>query len=1115
MRKNLISRLSSFSLFSVLMALIAFGSPRAAAATVDLGEIEFGKTYSIPNFSSVTGTLTAVSTGKMQQVGCQDIHLFADAELNNEVKSNFEGYLAGGATLSYELTKGQTYYIYAGFTMSGTEVTFYMDGASEQPLEAQFNVSPGTTLNFANYPVLQLYLSREATADTNGSAIIYTNAKTGASAIATPRTTLNGTTLSVYVYDVLKPLIADGSLLPGSEVTVMLKDVKTTTGTPIVGTDDNGYVSYKYLCGSIPTASTGSKVPSKFLSYWAPGNEDGIISMTFSDELSVGEKTCAKMIYGNIESETGAYVEVVPVTLSEDAKTIYADFTGKLRTPQIMTPQEIGTVYDFVSVIIVNVLDKYGNPVQSEGQGTVGTYSWSIPYSLIERTPITAEFTPANGKSLNGFDEISVYLSPLKSFTFTGFKLTYADGDATKTVVVDKAAAKAEIASDGNSADYTFAVPAEVKGKKNITVSLDNLVTSDGYDHTLDVQAFYDSFVITYADPANGSEMAKIESGTIFTVETNYSEQYPEMYMVYEIEDMNPVDPDQAIIKSESWFNRQEDGTYTTEIHGNYKLLLGHEYRVNFTAWENEMAKNYRQDPVGTTFITWYGTTPEYQYSSIVLESITPDPGTVLTASDNVITLQFDGLVIMDSSTTFINLGMGSTAPFESITPIDPQDNDGIVFSNIWELKISDSFLATLTAQLDISFKATDMDGRLVKGNEGTDENTYFYYVYDFAGRYASYDVTAVGEEPFKSVKEFTASSSRGINFSYYKAYSDAYVVDRSRAVVAYVSDVIAKDTELGEKCTEQTLVLDNAITDEGTYTLVIPREYFVIDEEFSSQNSDEVMYTFEVIGDNDPDKCRVSLTPEEGEVGSLPEDINMYFLDTNSIGIGSGYPTLTIDGGEPIRLDDVELDWDVLNLAILHLPQTYTEAGTYVISFPAGYFTLGDDGKEAPALEFTYIIKSVAQLNVTADPAEGNVESLPTQILLTFNDYMEAGIGAGFPTLTIDDAEPFNLPDAEYGPGWNQIYVNVVKPYNAAGTYVFSFPAGYFILDGTDSPAFTLTYTIGGTTGINGVAVAEDGLYHVYNVAGVQVLETANFAEVLSLNPGLYIVNGAKLLVK
>ncbi|MBP3538163.1 MAG: hypothetical protein J6J93_11595 [Muribaculaceae bacterium] len=1114
MRKTFISRLSSFSLFSVLVAMVALaGSFKAAAATTDLGELEFGKTYTIPQYNEITATITAISDGVMTQVGSSDIHLYVDEAHTSAVEGEF-AYLAGGPTTKYQVSAGTKYYVYSRFAMAANTVTFYMDGVAEQPLQAQFNVNPGSTLNFANYPNLMFYFNREVNLDKDATVIEYTNSKTSEKATVSATTTVNGKNVSVSVYSALKPLIQDGSVNPGDQIYVRLKDVKSATGSVYPGTDDRGYVSFAYICGSIPTVSTAETVPAVFKSFWKQGDADGILSKTFDSELSIGNNTRVELIYGDIESEAGAYAEVVPVTLSDDAKTLRADFTGKLRTPLTMTPLESGTVYETMGVKLVGVVDKFGNPVQSEGQGTIGAYSWSIPYQLIERSVITAEFTPANGSTLDGVEEISVYLSPLKTFSFTGFKISYADGDATKTVVVDKASAKvSDQSADGNSAEYTFAIPAEVKGKKNVTVTLDNLVSEDGFDHSLDVCSTYDAFVITYADPANGSEFASISDIGVLKIETNYSEKYPEMYIVYEIEDLNPTNPDQTILKY-SWLNRQEDGSYEAEVHGYDKLFQGHEYSVTFTAWATEMDKNYKEDPIGSATIYWRGTTMPYVYSSVAFEGITPDPETVLSASDNVFTVKFDGLVRLDSETTFINTGMGSTYPFESITPLDPQDNDGVLFSNIWELKVSEDFMATLTAQLDISFKAIDAEGRCVKGNLGEDENTYFYYSYDTKANYEEYEVTAVGEEPLTSVSEFHVSAgNRGISFNWVEVGS-AYVV-KMRDIVAHVKDVVPDDYELGSRCPGMTLVLDETITEGGDYMLVIPASYFMIGEEFDARNSAEVMYEFTVIGGEQPGTCNVALTPAPGDVTSLPQRIEMLFTDYSSVGIGSGAPTLTIDGAEPIKLGDVELDNDLWNMCTVVLPQEYTDPGTYVISFPAGYFLLGDEGADAPELSFEYVIKEEISLNIKSDPEEGVVTSLPKQIELTFVDYFEAGIGSGKGQLTIDGGASVDLPDAEYGEGWNQILVNLPQEYTEAGVYVISFPAAYFVLDGNDAPAVKLTYEISSTGAISNVVVSADGLFHVYSLTGVKVLETADYNDVLGLSAGVYIVNGTKVLVK
>lgn len=196
-------------------------------------------------------------------------------------------------------------------------------------------------------------------------------------------------------------------------------------------------------------------------------------------------------------------------------------------------------------------------------------------------------------------------------------------------------------------------------------------------------------------------------------------------------------------------------------------------------------------------------------------------------------------------------------------------------------------------------------------------------------------------------------------------------------------------------------------------------------------------------------------------------------------------------------------------------LPQEYTDPGTYVISFPAGYFLLGDEGADAPELSFEYVIKEEISLNIKSDPEEGVVTSLPEQIELTFVDYFEAGIGSGKGQLTIDGGAPVDLPDAGYGDGWNQIIVNLPQEYTEAGVYVISFPAAYFVLDGNDAPAVKLTYEISSTGAISNVVVSADGLFHVYSLTGVKVLETADYNDVLGLSAGVYIVNGTKVLVK
>jgi hypothetical protein len=61
-----------------------------------------------------------------------------------------------------------------------------------------------------------------------------------------------------------------------------------------------------------------------------------------------------------------------------------------------------------------------------------------------------------------------------------------------------------------------------------------------------------------------------------------------------------------------------------------------------------------------------------------------------------------------------------------------------------------------------------------------------------------------------------------------------------------------------------------------------------------------------------------------------------------------------------------------------------------------------------------------------------------------------------------------------------------------------------------------TLKYTVENDgTGIDNVLDSSIEKWVVYNITGVKVLETNNAAQVSALPAGLYIVNGAKVIIK
>lgn len=1131
MRKLFTSALRKGSGLLALVVCAAFGSANAYADAVEMGTVEFGKVYEIPTGSSVTGTIVIpqdVPTDKngkarLTQDGVKPGFMGLNLKRSGEsVQHIFKGYGGYGALNDYEVLPGDVFDIDESYIMNGGKVAFYLEGVSTQPLDVQYiNISPGSTINFALNPRLTITFNQTiSTIPSSGHMIYFKSRLTdGMTEVALPYTAAGWD-----LYTPCRAQLANGALYPGDEIRVMLTGIRTPAGATCEGADADGNIWFTFKAGSEPLIAVSQKVPSTFLSYYAPGNPEGVISITFQNPMPdidnrivLTESSRVAIGYGELESESNYYYETFTPTLSEDGLTIYADFTDKLRTPQVMIPTSTSADFSTISVAIQGISDKYGNPVKAADNVSIGSFGWTLPYKELERINFVSEFTPANGESLEGAENIEVMIYPATGYTFTGFDITYpGDNNTTEKVTVAKADANESIADD--VASYKFAIPKQVKGRKNVTVTLANLVCNDGFDHTTDVIAQYDAFVITYCDPANNSSLEMLKENQVVAIETNYAEKYPEMVVVYEVIDMNPTDPNNAVIKTESYLERQSDNSYKSAIYGNFKLFTGHTYQMQFTAWATPDDKNYGSAPLGSAYITLYGTTPTYVPSDITLQSIDPAEGTVLGEETPVFTLNFDGMVAIDAKQTVISGGVASdNINFASITPVDPDVQSGITYAATWKLAVPEDYYKNLTGSIFFTVVADDMDGRRVQGNVGVDDESLFEFNYDVASQYESYTVSAVGSKPYASVKEFTAYAPErgGINYSYIVAYNEAYVADGRRAIVARVVDVVSAEPELGARCNEVTLVLDTEITEAGTYRLFIPQSYFILGEESDSRNSAQVTYEFEIVGNGDAE-VSIEYTPATGEVTSLPKEIVMNFVGTSSIMIGSGRPTLTINNGEPVTLGDVELDFDIYTQCTLVLPQEYTESGEYKVNFPAGYFSLGDNGDPSPAYEAVWTIKAKEDINVTTDPAQGKVESL-SSIELTFVDYDEVGGGQGKATISINGGAAETLPDAMYGIDWNQMEQPLGKTYTEDGTYVISFPAGYFMLGsgGKESPAFTLTYTIGEGAGVAGVVVAPDGLYHVYTISGVEVLTTADFAEVLALTPGLYIVNNSKVYIK
>lgn len=845
----------------LLMTVFGFAGANAQSKNyTTINDMQLGEEYTVPKNTYFKGSFTAPAEGEVKMlVRLITPGVFSDQECTVSVPTNFGGYESGFSVYKFNVKKDQTVYFDSNMSSAiGGDgvVMLLMPSYQAQDLEVNYtNLEQGNTVQFAVTENLRMEFNQQVTIGT-GHNIAYKNAKTGADATVSARASLTKSSVgnslvNIFIYEALRPLLESGDITPGERIDITVKGVKSLAGGVCKGADENGDMHFNFKCGSVPAVKLSESVPTEFLSYWKEGDPSGRITMTFDKELNIDLGTYGAIGYGNLESENEYYYERVPVSLSEDKKTLVLDLTGKQRTVLDMIPLASNT-YETIGVQLSNVRDSYGNLVKSDSQGSTGSWGWGLPYKEIRRSQIVSEFTPANGESLQGVDNVTVWLSPLNEFTFTGFRISYLDGSEVKTVVVPKD--KASVSNqDETSAEYTFAVPAEVKGKSDIEITLDGFVTTDGYDHSFDVVARYDTFVILYSDPANGSSLESLAEGRTITIEPNYLDKYPEMYIMYRVRDLNPEDETQAIVKTDAWMTYDAaKHSFSAVIPKAVKLMLGHNYDIEFTAWESEAKKNSGAESVGTASVRLIGSTLPFLYSDIELESISPEEGTELEAVKTEFTLAFTGMVNLSAATTYINGGQGVRVPFESITPIDPEDYDGAPFANKWTLTVSQEFMESLYSDLEFIVAPVDGEGKLVKGNTGEDANTRFVFVYPTKALYADVDVELSSSENYPFMEMITVSSADGISPDYNLADNAAYVSDASGNKVAEVKERRLAPEDAypagSELCPFVDLLLDKKLTESGTYTLFIPKGYFIIGDEKEIRSSIEKSVEFSIV---------------------------------------------------------------------------------------------------------------------------------------------------------------------------------------------------------------------------------------------------------------------------
>lgn len=741
---NRIIRSASGRLLMLLAVIITnLGAFHSEAQTInELGPLKVGEIYTAPFGKRSVGTFLAPKTGKLTvtfKSGHSQVELYTGPELDPEtlIEGKFNGNHLEPST-TYDVMEGETYFVEVNLLIQSENSRFilYMDGIASQPFRTTMvNPSANTQYDMIFSEEMFIRFSKDLS-EANEVSMIYSSndgVKT-TKELSPDYTRVSNDYLFIRVADALIELLEDeGSdgITPKSSFTIKAR-VRDENGNFPENADKEGWISYSYTCGYLPTKAISSSWPEEFLSYWIAGDEAGIGTVTFNNELR-SSGVGAMLLMGNVEGDHGVdlYRSYIPAKVS--GKTVTVDFTGVRRSLTDMMSNPSGT--DYMNITITGLYDKNGQAVVSNSQGGVASYVVNLPYRDLAKGFVISDWLPKAGSNLASYDEIEVWISGLDMIRFDGFTVeSITAGKPERTEIPMADIKKSDESSDGVEAVFTFSIPRVAKNADSVKIYPTNLISFNGFEYDVFLTALYNAFTYDILEPAQGSEIADLEGVTIRAT-FNYSSENPEMFVTFTLmEEGGASSSDEDILFEETSMDKDNFNVYSILIDRKMKLYQNKTYLGIFRAWRSESAHDAGETPIGTVTALWYGITPPYQSSPYRFIGITPDEGSDLKESDGVFTVTFDSGIRIDESRSFFIVNEGEPQPFHSVNYVgeDYRENpdDGKIYSAVWNLTVPSEYLTGNYPQLKLVFVAIDEDGRVMAGNRGRNEDSYFEFRY-------------------------------------------------------------------------------------------------------------------------------------------------------------------------------------------------------------------------------------------------------------------------------------------------------------------------------------------------------------------------------------------------
>ena len=370
-------------------------------------------------------------------------------------------------------------------------------------------------------------------------------------------------------------------------------------------------------------------------------------------------------------------------------------------------------------------------------------------------------------------------------------------------------------------------------------------------------------------------------------------------------------------------------------------------------------------------------------------------------------------------------------------------------------------------------------------------------------GEYPTMTVTPANWETIPAFEKVTITCESGIQYNETDENYAYYTIGWDYTPFEFDNVVVVDENTI-------ELTFNTPIEDNGDYRVTLPAGLFILDPNGLAMPSASAQYTYTVENLNSLEV--IYATPDNGD--NVESIEYLYFEYSQDIIDQVDGAVLTNENGDEFPLTVTYTDsWGdstPYNALCLKTAEPITTPGVYTFVLKKEY-AYTDAGVRLTE-DITYTFTITESLKITnISPVAGAEVSAIDEFIIEFNQDVTC-YAEGFPVYDENGTEYAFMVSLEDKDGnelpYNMIRAYAVNPITAAGTYTM-FIFDVYPIGSWEGVNETYVFTFNGssiTSGIEDVEI-ENNIKTIYDLTGRKIENITK--------PGIYIVNGKKVLVK